>query len=81
MDLFGNNFPYRFYLMPNVGKHGYLYFVATHAFFDAISIVSSWQAMTVEKDFSGFKNVAEPTLPQKVFNYASAPIGMLRVIL
>lgn len=43
LNLYGYNLPYRFYILPEVdGKYGYLYFVATHAFFDGVSIVAAW---------------------------------------
>ena len=58
------NIPYKFYLMPNVdGKHGYVLTVSTHAFYDGISVVSAFQAMTIKKDFSKLMQVAEPNVP------------------
>ena len=82
LNLYGYNLPYRFYLMPQVdGQYGYLLFVATHAFFDGMSIVAAWQAMTKDRDFTQFKRVGELSVKQKIFSYAMAPIGLLRVIL
>jgi hypothetical protein len=43
IDLYNYNLPYMFYLCPDVdGKHGYLFFMSTHAFFDGISILSTF---------------------------------------
>ena len=56
LNLSENNLPYKFYLMPKVGeKYGYLMFTVTHALLDGRSSMSSFEAMTVKKDFSSFR--------------------------
>ena len=43
VDMYGFNLPYRMYLCPNVdGKNGYMFFIASHAFFDGMSMISSF---------------------------------------
>ena len=82
LDLYGYNLPYMFYLCPNVdGKHGYVFFMSTHAFFDGISILSAFTAMTKDKDFSLMRQVPDPTFTQRVLGNLFAPIGMIRVAL